>query len=161
MWTNLPAMIPWCSDPYLGTISTNNIMHMCTKSSNKMQICLILTADNMFRSKFDICKFQAPSCDTIRRDFQCIINGKIYTSMFWFEIFVLKLSLVYDLNLCNVIFWMFLWDLFQWFVIIFHSIDSQVKSTDYSCERLLRKKMENMSPFKYILSNQLVMKIYL
>ena len=74
--------------------------------------------------------------------------------MFWFEIFVLKLSLVYDVNLCNVIFWMFLWDLFQWFVIIFHSIDSQVKSTDYSCERLLRKKMENMSSFKYILSNQ-------
>ena len=71
-------MVPWCSDPYLGTISTNNIMDMCTKSSNKMQICLILTADNMFRSKFDICKFQDPSCDTIRRDFQCIINGKIY-----------------------------------------------------------------------------------
>ena len=27
--------------------------------------------------------------------------------------------------------------------------------------KIVKKKMENMSPFKYILSNQLVMKIYL
>ena len=53
MWTNLPAIIPWFSDP----IRTNDIIDMCIKSSNKMQICLILTADNMFRSKFDIDKF--------------------------------------------------------------------------------------------------------
>ena len=152
MWTNLPAMIPWCNDPYLGTISTNTIMDICTKSSNKMQICLILTADNMFRSKFDICKFQGPSCDTI--------NGKIYFDvLIWNTCFEIKFSIWCEFS--NVIFWMFWWDLFQWFVIIFHSIDSQVKSTDYSCERLLRKKMENMSPFKYIQSNQLVMKIYL
>ena len=54
MWTNLPAMIPWCSEPYF---RTNDIMDMCTKSSNEMRICLILTADNMFRSKYHICKF--------------------------------------------------------------------------------------------------------
>ena len=53
MWTNLPALIPLCSGP----VRTNDIMDMCTKSSNKMQICLIQTADNTFRSKFDICKF--------------------------------------------------------------------------------------------------------
>ena len=53
MWANLPAIIPWCSDP----IRTNDIINMCTKSSNKMQNCLILTVDNIFRSKFDICKF--------------------------------------------------------------------------------------------------------
>ena len=54
MWTNLPAMIPWCIKSYF---RTNDIMDMCTKSSNEMQICLILTADNTFRSKYHICKF--------------------------------------------------------------------------------------------------------
>ena len=33
MWTNLPAIIPWCCDP----IKTNN-MAMCTKSSNNADL---------------------------------------------------------------------------------------------------------------------------
>ena len=84
-----------------------------------------------------------------------------YTSMFWFEIFVLKLSSVFDMNLYNVIFWMFLWDFCEWFVIIFHSIGIQVKSIAYSSTRSFRDKMENMSPIKNLVLNQLGMKICL
>ena len=84
-----------------------------------------------------------------------------YTSMFWFEIFVLKWSSVLNMNLYNVIFCMFLWDLCEWFVIIFHSIGSQLKSIAYSCTRSLRDKMENMSPIKNLVLNQLGMKICL
>ena len=52
------------------------------------------------------------------------------------------------MNLYNVIFWMFLWDLCEWFVIIFHSIGNQVKSIAYSCRRSFRDKMEIISPIQ-------------
>ena len=39
-------------------IRTDGNMDTCTKSSNKMPICLILTADNIFRSKFAIRNFR-------------------------------------------------------------------------------------------------------
>ena len=65
------------------------------------------------------------------------------------------------MNLYNVLFWMFLWDFWKWFVIIFHSIGSQVKSIAYSCTRSFRDKMENMSPIKNLGLNQLGMKICL
>ena len=104
MWTNLPAMIPWRRDPYLGPIRTNDIIDMCTKSSNEMQICLILTADNTVRSRFYICKFCGLSCDTIRRGFCCIMNGKIYFNvLIWNICFEINLGIWYEFVLCGKI----------------------------------------------------------
>ena len=125
-------------------IRTDGNMDTCTKSSNKMPICLILTADNIFRSKFAICNSRVHHVIPLEEVSPVLWMWR-YASMFWFEIFVLKLSLLYDMNFYSVIFWMFLWDLCQWYAVSpqgdhFHSIDSQVKSIAYSCTRSLREQ---------------------
>ena len=140
--------LPWFPplvNPYLRPIRTDL---MCNKSSNKMYICSIQTTDHI-RQVLTWYLLIVGSIILYRISCYTVILEGVSTALIYFNILISNICFVtesaswyefiFDNNnnivwcdmtlycmIHHVMFWKFMLDLSQWFVIVFHTVYSQV-----------------------------------